>query len=443
MYGRLFLVVGNSGSGKDSLISYLKQEAGARLNFYFPKRWITRDRADDHEDYYSVTTEEFETKLKNGDFTVWWESYGFLYGIDQEIYRHLTVGRNILLNVSRKVVPELVMRFPETTVVLIMATPELVAARLTGRGRDTGHEIEERLKRAERYRNFSLSDVTIRNDGNLATVGNKFIAKIEKILTGKKAITVRVVGNAGAFPAYNSSNSSFIITHQHGDLLIDAAPNLAHIFIKNKYKLNRLLGIVITHDHSDHFLGLATFLHYFREHDIMVPIYAPSQTLATLRNFFGALRLRKNTIAVKPRFYPVDLSPNQKIMDLPALEVLGCPSCHSRDTIALRINDKESGSDVVFTSDTRPSEQLAKFAAQSHLFFHDCAGKSRFNRNFSANHSSSLDAGRIAKLAEVERLVLTHLDYRFFKKESDLIKEAAREFSGKITVAQGGQIYTA
>ena len=55
MDGKLILLVGNSGTGKDSLLSILKQQAGPGLRLVYPKRWITRNQSDPNENYYPVT----------------------------------------------------------------------------------------------------------------------------------------------------------------------------------------------------------------------------------------------------------------------------------------------------------------------------------------------------------------------------------------------------
>ena len=57
--GRLFLIVGNSGSGKDSLLAeVLTRWPISEKPIRIPQRYITRP-AHDSEQYISVTTREF------------------------------------------------------------------------------------------------------------------------------------------------------------------------------------------------------------------------------------------------------------------------------------------------------------------------------------------------------------------------------------------------
>jgi ribose 1,5-bisphosphokinase len=187
MQGQLFLLVGNSGCGKDSLLSVLKNEAAGELRLIFPKRWITRYQADSNEDYLPITLTEFVEKVKAGDFFVWWEAYQYLYGIDQEIQTHLNAGANVVLNVSRKVIPELRQRYPDTIVIQIEVAPEKVSERLAKRARGETAEIQLRLDRAEMFKDFQGWDICFNNDGDLQNRGRKFAAMFrEMILTHAK-----------------------------------------------------------------------------------------------------------------------------------------------------------------------------------------------------------------------------------------------------------------
>lgn len=184
--GKLILLVGNSGSGKDSLLSVLKREAANGLNLVFPKRWITRYQEDPNEDYYPTTLGGFVEKIKAGDFFVWWEAYGYLYGIEREIQAQLKAGANIALNVSRKVVPEIRQRYQNTIVIQIEVPAEKAFERLVKRARGETAEIRLRLERAERFRDFKDWDIRFINDGDLQSQGRKFSALFRKIISTPK-----------------------------------------------------------------------------------------------------------------------------------------------------------------------------------------------------------------------------------------------------------------
>ena len=83
--GILFLIVGNSGSGKDSIISEVIQKYPSNLPpIHAPKRYITRPPSK-FEDNISITNEEFKKMEKLGKFTSKWHIYELDYGISSEI----------------------------------------------------------------------------------------------------------------------------------------------------------------------------------------------------------------------------------------------------------------------------------------------------------------------------------------------------------------------
>jgi phosphonate metabolism protein PhnN/1,5-bisphosphokinase (PRPP-forming) len=437
----LFLIVGNSGAGKDSLLALLAQEAGARLALTFPQRWITRRQADDHEAYRAVESGEFARKLKAGDFSVWWEAYGYFYGIGKELDLLLAAGRNVVVNVSRQVVGELRRRYPNTVVILIDAPPELIARRLEGRRR-SGDDAEtgRRLARATTLATSPDWDVAVRNDGDLAQGGRRLVAAVEAALASRPVLEVVVLGTSASYPAADSANSSFLVRHAEASLLVDAPPSLPQLFVAHRLHPADLRGVVITHDHADHFLGLGALLQSFREEEFALPLFAPAQALGTIAAYLRSLRLGLD-LGRKVKLLPVRLSGGAAILSFPGLLVTGSPAAHSRATITVSVKDRGTGKMAVFSSDTRPSSQLVAFATRADLLFHDCAGLDRHRDRFSRNHSSSRQAGRVACLAGARQLVLTHLDARYFSSPEELVAEAREEFAGPVSVARSGQVY--
>ena len=84
--GPLLLIVGNSGSGKDSVIKrVLELYPPSKPPLISPKRFITRPPSPDTEPFISITKEKFEAMLANGLFFLHWQIYGLSYGIPQDI----------------------------------------------------------------------------------------------------------------------------------------------------------------------------------------------------------------------------------------------------------------------------------------------------------------------------------------------------------------------
>jgi len=165
MAGRLIGVVGPSGVGKDALICAL---AGARPDLHVVRRFITRRADAVGEIFESVSSETFRRRRDAGHFALHWQAHGFCYGIPASLGDQLRQGRTCLVNLSRSVLSEAESRFTGFVTLSLSAPPDILAARLSARGRETEEEIAKRLSRSGEGLPDGLGHVIrIANDGPL------------------------------------------------------------------------------------------------------------------------------------------------------------------------------------------------------------------------------------------------------------------------------------
>ncbi len=173
--GRLFYVVGPSGSGKDSLLDYVRERVPAHV--LFARRTITRDASAGVERHIAVTPQEFESLVAAGAFAMHWSANGFHYGIGREIVDWLRQGRTVVVSGSRQHLPVALASFAGIQVVAITASPETLRARLGARAREHESEIEARLARgAQLQLPPGSAAFKISNDGNLAQAGERLLS---------------------------------------------------------------------------------------------------------------------------------------------------------------------------------------------------------------------------------------------------------------------------
>jgi ribose 1,5-bisphosphokinase len=144
--GRLVLVVGPSGAGKDTLLA-LAQAACAEERVVFPRRVVTRE-ASSSEDNEQVSPEQFWLALGRGEFAMHWQAHGHCYGLPRAIDDDVRAGRTVVVNVSREVVEAMRRAYADVTVVAITAPPEVLAERLAARARSSDGQLADRLRRA-------------------------------------------------------------------------------------------------------------------------------------------------------------------------------------------------------------------------------------------------------------------------------------------------------
>lgn len=166
MMGMLIAIVGPSGVGKDSVMAGLVQ---ADPTFMLARRVITRPSEAGGEDFDGVTEAEFETRKQAGDFVLSWPAHGLFYGVPRTIADDLAAGRNVLVNLSRAVLPAAQEAFPDLRVISLTAPPEVLAARLANRGREDAQDQKRRLSRGSLPLPDGLHQVhEIDNSGALA-----------------------------------------------------------------------------------------------------------------------------------------------------------------------------------------------------------------------------------------------------------------------------------
>ena len=140
MSGTLFLVLGPSGAGKDTLLdgarAAIEGSAGAE-HTVFAKRWITRAPEKCSELEMPVSHEEMDAKSDLCQLALHWEAHDTQYAVGNEIKTALAKGRNVVINVSRTCIQTARMKFARVRVINITASEEVLLARLTARGRDS------------------------------------------------------------------------------------------------------------------------------------------------------------------------------------------------------------------------------------------------------------------------------------------------------------------
>lgn len=176
--GTIFVVVGPSGVGKDSVLDHARLRLSDDPHILFVTRVVTRI-PNDGEDHASMTEAEFAAAAAAGAFAVVWSAHGLSYGVPAGVLDHLAAGGVAVCNGSRAALPAIRAAFPDVVVVQITAHPEIVAARLHGRGREDAEAIALRIARSRQLEGGS-ADVEIDNSGELAVAGDALVGLVRR-----------------------------------------------------------------------------------------------------------------------------------------------------------------------------------------------------------------------------------------------------------------------
>ncbi|KYH01862.1 phosphonate metabolism protein/1,5-bisphosphokinase (PRPP-forming) PhnN [Bradyrhizobium sp. DOA1] len=174
--GRLVLVVGPSGAGKDTLLRLARAACVDDHDIVFPRRIVTREASAD-EDNVAVAPQEFRRAREHGDFAMHWEAHGHSYALPAQINDDIRAGRTVVVNVSRTVLGALRQAYANVVVVAITAPPDVLAARLAARRRNSDGDIAERLTRSIDDAS-AHADITILNAGSAEYHGRQLLRVI-------------------------------------------------------------------------------------------------------------------------------------------------------------------------------------------------------------------------------------------------------------------------
>jgi ribose 1,5-bisphosphokinase len=175
--GRLILVVGPSGAGKDTLLGLAKAACAEDSGIVYPRRVITRE-ASPSEDNEEVSTGTFEAALARNEYAMHWDAHGHRYALSRAIDDDIRAGRTVVANVSRTVISAMRRAYANVTVVSITAPTNVLAERLAMRGRASDGKVELRLHRTVDEAT-AAPDVTINNTSSADYHARQFVRIIK------------------------------------------------------------------------------------------------------------------------------------------------------------------------------------------------------------------------------------------------------------------------
>jgi guanylate kinase len=149
---KVFVITGPSGVGKGTLIRGLRERIpGLELSVSATTR-APRPGESDGIDYHFLGADEFDRRVRAGEFVEHATYSGRHYGtLRSELERRLSAGQPVVLEIEVQGARQVREAIPDAVPVFIAPpSAEALRARLIGRGTDDPEQIEERLRTAER-----------------------------------------------------------------------------------------------------------------------------------------------------------------------------------------------------------------------------------------------------------------------------------------------------
>ena len=179
--GCLIVVVGPSGSGKDSLLGAARDHYVGSHDVKIVQRVITRPIDAGHEPHQFLPTADFIAARDRGDFAVCWEAHNLHYGVPAQVRDWIEDGKVAILNGSRGAMENIRRVFPSSRTVLVSVDEKALATRLAKRARESSSDISARLGRRPDMHLRDDLDIEIDNSGDLQVAVNRLLRFIESV----------------------------------------------------------------------------------------------------------------------------------------------------------------------------------------------------------------------------------------------------------------------
>ena len=189
MRGRLIVVSGPSGAGKDTLIQAALEAIPELALIASATTREPRDGEVDGRDHVFLSRDEFERWIEEDRFLEWAEYSGNLYGTPKHsVEELLDRGRSVILRIELQGARQIKERRPDALMVFVRAPSlEETRRRLESRATETSESVESRMATA-------MKEVAARDEFDYEVVNadreqarKEIIEIMERIVTGGRS----------------------------------------------------------------------------------------------------------------------------------------------------------------------------------------------------------------------------------------------------------------
>jgi ribonuclease Z len=244
---------------------------------------------------------------------------------------------------------------------------------------------------------------------------------------------VILLGTGAAIPSPGRDNTMLVLDDGTELTLIDAsgAPTrrLAEAGLGQRF----LSRVIITHQHLDHTYGLPSLLQalWLDGRREPLPIYALPVTWSFLERLIDAFRPSSWTDGFPIERHDIP-DVGGEFLETSSWSCRAALSSHSVPSVGLRFNFA-SGSSVVYTADTSPSEAITELSRAADILIHECTFQAgQEEEALKLGHSTARHAAQTARDAHARRLLLIHFTPTADGDLDQLRSQASVVFAGPV-----------
>ncbi|SPD75483.1 Beta-lactamase domain protein [uncultured Desulfobacterium sp.] len=242
-----------------------------------------------------------------------------------------------------------------------------------------------------------------------------------------------VLGSGTSIPIGDRSSPSLALIVEGSTIVFDLGPGALCQLARAGLDYEKVERIFITHFHPDHTADIIHFLFASRNPTVLgrrLPfvITGPNGLKGLLTDIQNAFQ---NWLTLTPDAMKIDELETgiTSKREYECFSLIACPVDHTPHSLAYRV-DARSGKSLVYSGDTGYCDDIIEIASGTDLLVLECSfpdGKEM------PGHLTPSQAGKIASMAKVRRLLLTH----FYPEclETDIEAQCRKTYQGEIILA--------
>ncbi|MGE5521031.1 MAG: ribonuclease Z, partial [Candidatus Dadabacteria bacterium] len=297
-------------------------------------------------------------------------------------------------------------------------------------------------------------------------------------------LSVTILGNNSAVPAFNRHPTSQVVSHDGTNYLVDCGEGTQIQMIKYKVRRGKISHIFISHLHGDHYFGLVGLINTFSllSHQQELHVFAPSPLQQIIEM---QLKVADNTLSYPLHFHtltePGVLVDNEKIriscfrtnhriecygfvfeekegkrklqidkirrMEIPVSFYSSLQNGLDYITTKGKVirneevtSDPQKGKKYAFCADTKYDESIIQHIYAADMIYHETTYLDNMREKaLERFHSTTKQAAEIATKAMVKNLLIGHFSSKYSTLEAFLIE--AKEIFSNTQLAEEGVTY--
>ncbi|MGZ3839912.1 MAG: ribonuclease Z [Flavisolibacter sp.] len=297
-------------------------------------------------------------------------------------------------------------------------------------------------------------------------------------------LSVTILGNNSAVPAFNRHPTSQVVSHDGSNYLVDCGEGTQIQMIKYKIRRGKISHIFISHLHGDHYFGLVGLLNTFGllSHQQALHVYGP----APLQQIIEMQLNVADTKLPYPLYFHTLTRP-ETLVDDEKIRISCFPTTHRIECYGFLFEEKEGkrklliekvrkmnipvsfysslqegldyitprgqrianqdvtaapqpGKKYAFCADTRYDEGMIPYIKDADMIYHETTYHDNFREKaFDRFHSTTRQAAEIAQKSGVKKLLIGHFSSKY--STLDQFEAEAREIFPNTELALEGNTY--